>query len=75
MAEEIDWEQVPDGSRVIYTKRSGDQVLATTKDKIKISSQSGWMINIVIDGDTRERNYVPADMLTLVPTELSDTLG
>lgn len=73
MAEEIDWKQHI-GKRAILKERNGNQKLGTIRDAIHISASSGWQIDFNADGGKRARFYVPADMITLVPDELSTAL-
>lgn len=73
----IDWNEVPVGQRVIYTTRSGKQRQGSVKEVMTVGSYNGetnFMIDVKLDGDSRERNYVPMDMLIIVPDELADTI-
>lgn len=66
MAEEVDWNDEHIGKRVIYTARGGKQREGVLTEILEISVQSGKMLNLKLDGDSRERFYVPEDMVTLV---------
>lgn len=61
-----DWSKDDIGKRCIYTDRSSKEHLGTVRDVIEISAQSGYMIDVNVDGSMRERNYCPADMVRLV---------
>jgi hypothetical protein len=75
MSDRFEWTKDHVGKRVIYTARSGKQSLGTVREVLKISENSGYMIDTKLDGSSRTRNYIPGDMLTLVPDELEGTLG
>lgn len=66
LADETKWSKSDIGKRCIYTDRSNKEHLGTVRDVIEISSQSGHMIDVHVDGSTRVRNYCPADMVKLV---------
>lgn len=60
------WSKDDIGKRCIYTDRNGKEHDGTVRDVIEISSQTGHMIDVNIDGSSRTRNYCPADMVRLV---------
>jgi hypothetical protein len=60
------WDKKDIGKRCTYVDRAGKEHNGTVRDVIEISSQSGHMIDVDIDGSMRSRNYCPADMVKLV---------
>lgn len=70
MISEITHEDI--GKRVIYTDRNGKGHFGYLREIT--GPESARFCNVKIDGHTRERFYVPIDMVKLVPVELSGAI-
>lgn len=57
------------GQRVVYTSRSGKKREGVVRDVTQISTLSGCMLDLKLDGDSRSRFYVPEDMVSLIQEE------
>jgi hypothetical protein len=64
--DKFNWTKDHIGSRVVCTGRNGESKFGVLKDVIIISNSSKFL-DVKIDGSAKERNYVPEDVVVLVP--------
>lgn len=66
---DTDWTDEHIGCRVAYTGRNGNTRFG------KIRGYAANMVDLELEGSSREHFYVPKDTIKLVPDDLADTLG
>jgi hypothetical protein len=71
--DKFNWTKDHIGSRVVCTGRNGESKFGTLNDVVTISNSSKFL-DVKIDGSAKERNYVPEDVVVLVPDEVEQAL-